>query len=494
MSWFHNLKLASTQIAAFSAVLALTAILGVFAIAQLSALNKQSQLIATSWMPGANAVGRFTTALNEFRTRELQHLTADTPKKRNVLEDKAKATLADMMEARAVADDLGNSPEQRKLIDEVKRQLDLYLAIHAKLFELSRNGKSTEAEELLLGKSLDQFRQVRAAAQEELRFQVEGGRRANETSDTLYASGRMWVIGILLTCVALGMALAARIARIVVQSVKQPSADAPSASPGTTWTGESTSVSQREAERRGRPLSPITVRHEEPDADPNGMAGSAQKVNPQTSFHEALDAALEPFDEADERRLAVRKSRDSRGNRAKIEDALDTVIENLKEAQKRTAVHAERSGRAERADSPEKISGGLEDTASKLDHASRGKVLVADDSDITRKLVIRLLNVLGVTDVLEADDGDEALRLFARHDVEVVLTDWRMPGKSGLELLRDLREQDATVPVIMVTTESEKEHVLQALQAGVSDYLVKPFETDVLRQKLVKFLPALAEA
>lgn len=122
------------------------------------------------------------------------------------------------------------------------------------------------------------------------------------------------------------------------------------------------------------------------------------------------------------------------------------------------------------------------------------KVLVADDSGVMRKIIIRSLNALGVTDVLEAADGNEALQLFDEHDVQIVLTDWNIPGKTGLELLKNLRGQGSDVPIIMVTTEAEKSRVLEALQAGVSDYLMKPFETDMLRQKLAKFLPALAGA
>ena len=67
-----------------------------------------------------------------------------------------------------------------------------------------------------------------------------------------------------------------------------------------------------------------------------------------------------------------------------------------------------------------------------------------------------------------------------------MLTDWNMPNKSGLEVIQEIRQQDANVPIIMVTTEAEKSRVVQAIQAGVSDYLVKPFTADTLREKLEK--------
>lgn len=119
------------------------------------------------------------------------------------------------------------------------------------------------------------------------------------------------------------------------------------------------------------------------------------------------------------------------------------------------------------------------------------KVLVADDSGVMRKIVVRALNSLGVTDVTEAAGGDEALTAFRQGSFQLVLTDWNMPGKTGLDVVREIRGQGSTVPVMMITTESEKARVLEAIQAGVTDYLAKPFEQDTLREKLVKHCGSL---
>ena len=98
------------------------------------------------------------------------------------------------------------------------------------------------------------------------------------------------------------------------------------------------------------------------------------------------------------------------------------------------------------------------------------KVLVADDSGVMRKIIIRALNTLGVNDVVEAADGQQAVDLFPNSKVDLVLTDWNMPGKTGLEVIRAIRTTGATVPIIMVTTEAEKRRVLEAIEAGVTDY------------------------
>ena len=119
-------------------------------------------------------------------------------------------------------------------------------------------------------------------------------------------------------------------------------------------------------------------------------------------------------------------------------------------------------------------------------------VLVADDSGTMRKIIIRSLNAVGITSVVEAADGAQAVALFKPGAFDLVLTDWNMPGKTGLEVIKEIRAQDAKVPVIMITTEAEKQRVLAAIQAGVSDYLVKPFTPETLREKLDKHVAATA--
>lgn len=114
------------------------------------------------------------------------------------------------------------------------------------------------------------------------------------------------------------------------------------------------------------------------------------------------------------------------------------------------------------------------------------RVLVADDSSTMRKIILRSLDEVGVKGVIEAIDGEEALGLFEPGKFDLVLTDWNMPGKSGLEVIQDIRRRDQDVKIFMVGTEADKSRVLEAIQAGVSDYLVKPFTAEMLREKLDK--------
>ena len=114
------------------------------------------------------------------------------------------------------------------------------------------------------------------------------------------------------------------------------------------------------------------------------------------------------------------------------------------------------------------------------------RALVADDSSTMRKIIVRSLEAVGVTGAVEANDGNEALANFKPGGFDLVLTDWNMPGKNGLEVVQGIRAQDKDVKIVMVTTEAEKSRVVQAIEAGVSDYLVKPFTADALKEKLEK--------
>ncbi|MBR9802258.1 MAG: response regulator [Rubinisphaera brasiliensis] len=116
------------------------------------------------------------------------------------------------------------------------------------------------------------------------------------------------------------------------------------------------------------------------------------------------------------------------------------------------------------------------------------KILLVDDSATMRTIQKRCLIKLGVTHVHEAEDGAQALSFFKSNEYDIVFTDWNMPNMDGLELLQAIRAENREIPVIMITTESERSRVVAAVQAGVSDYLVKPFTPDSLRAKLEKWI------
>ncbi|NQT19185.1 MAG: response regulator [Planctomycetes bacterium] len=112
------------------------------------------------------------------------------------------------------------------------------------------------------------------------------------------------------------------------------------------------------------------------------------------------------------------------------------------------------------------------------------KVLLVDDSSTMRRIQKNVLSKSGHTDVIEAADGISAQIKLESGEVDLILLDWNMPNMDGLTFLKTIREQGVSTPVIMVTTEGQKENILTALQSGANSYVVKPFTPDVLTKRI----------
>jgi two-component system, chemotaxis family, chemotaxis protein CheY len=113
------------------------------------------------------------------------------------------------------------------------------------------------------------------------------------------------------------------------------------------------------------------------------------------------------------------------------------------------------------------------------------KFLVVDDSATMRRIVINSLQRIGFQSTVEAEDGADALAKFDA-SIGFVITDWNMPNMNGLDFARALRARPdgRAVPILMVTTRSVREDILAAIEAGVNNYIVKPFTPQVLKEKL----------
>ncbi|MDD1792439.1 chemotaxis response regulator CheY [Enterovibrio makurazakiensis] len=116
------------------------------------------------------------------------------------------------------------------------------------------------------------------------------------------------------------------------------------------------------------------------------------------------------------------------------------------------------------------------------------KILVVDDFSTMRRIVKNLLRDLGFNNTVEADDGLTALPILKKGGIDFVVTDWNMPGMQGIDLLKNIRS-DADLkhlPVLMITAEAKREQIVEAAQAGVNGYIVKPFTAATLKEKLDK--------
>lgn len=116
------------------------------------------------------------------------------------------------------------------------------------------------------------------------------------------------------------------------------------------------------------------------------------------------------------------------------------------------------------------------------------RILVVDDFSTMRKIIKNILRQLGFTNVVEADDGTTGWEVLNRDNIDFIISDWNMPQMTGIDLLRKVRssEEYATTPFLMVTAEAQQENIIEAVQAKVSNYIVKPFTPETLGQKIDK--------
>ena len=124
------------------------------------------------------------------------------------------------------------------------------------------------------------------------------------------------------------------------------------------------------------------------------------------------------------------------------------------------------------------------------------RILIVDDFSTMRRIVKNLLNDLGFTNTAEADDGTTALVELQKAKFDLVVTDWNMPGMPGIDQLKAIRADEslAKIPVLMVTAEAKREQIIEAAQAGVNGYIIKPFTAATLEDKLVKIFERMEKA
>ncbi len=116
------------------------------------------------------------------------------------------------------------------------------------------------------------------------------------------------------------------------------------------------------------------------------------------------------------------------------------------------------------------------------------RVLIVDDFSTMRRIIKNILRQLGFSNIIEADDGTSAWEVLTKDQIDFIISDWNMPQMTGIELLRKVRgsEEFADLPFLMVTAEAQQENIIEAVQAKVSNYIVKPFTAETLGQKINK--------
>ncbi|OGP50529.1 MAG: histidine kinase [Deltaproteobacteria bacterium RBG_13_43_22] len=122
------------------------------------------------------------------------------------------------------------------------------------------------------------------------------------------------------------------------------------------------------------------------------------------------------------------------------------------------------------------------------------KILIVDDFSTMRRIIKNLLKQIGFENIEEAEDGQHAFSKLKNEKYHFIVSDWNMPNMTGIELLQQVRKDPELkgLPFLMVTAESEKDKVVEAIKAGVNNYIVKPFTTEILKEKMEKILEKMA--
>lgn len=120
------------------------------------------------------------------------------------------------------------------------------------------------------------------------------------------------------------------------------------------------------------------------------------------------------------------------------------------------------------------------------------RIMLIDDSKTMRNIQKAVLTQLGHTEIQEACDGQDALSKVGAFKPDLLLVDWNMPNMDGLTFVKTFRQSNRTTPIIMVTTEAEKSRVIEAIKAGVQNYVVKPFTPDLLSQRIQETMSKVA--
>jgi len=121
------------------------------------------------------------------------------------------------------------------------------------------------------------------------------------------------------------------------------------------------------------------------------------------------------------------------------------------------------------------------------------KVMVVDDSSVMRQIIKNNLKQLGfeLSNLLDAEDGEDALQKINQDRIDLVISDWNMPKMTGIDFLKAVRADDSfkELPFLMVTSEADKEKIMEAVQAGVNQYIIKPFNANQLEEKIREIFP-----
>lgn len=204
MRAFLNLRLFSKLMLSFAMVLALCLGLGIFSVIQLAKVNQTSTDLQTNWMPSVRMLLEMKYDVARYRAQEVQHILSTSEADFAKYEKRMGEFQANLKAHSAEYEKLISEPEERAGYAEFNKQWAEYLGMSVQLQKFSRDGQDDEAKALLRGKSSTIFNSASTILEKLAQVNIDGGNKASETGNQLYASARWWIIGIIALCIALG--------------------------------------------------------------------------------------------------------------------------------------------------------------------------------------------------------------------------------------------------------------------------------------------------
>lgn len=217
MQAFYNLKIATKLLLSFLAVLTLTAVLGVFSVMQLTKVNQMSTDLAKNWMPSTQSLLEMKAYMARYRAQEAQHVLANVEAEKIDYEKSMAETWATWQKSKAQYEQLISEPEEKATYPEYSKLLNQYALEHEKIVGLSRQQRDEEAKALIRGESLRLNRELILLTDKLVKLNTDGGTKASEMGDEVYALAKVWVIGLLLGSIGVGLILALWIARMIAR-------------------------------------------------------------------------------------------------------------------------------------------------------------------------------------------------------------------------------------------------------------------------------------
>ncbi|WP_342117501.1 methyl-accepting chemotaxis protein [Pseudoduganella sp. OTU4001] len=220
MNWFYNLKIANKLLLSFTAVLLLTACLGVVSVVQLAKVNDTATDLATNWMPAIKAATELKYGVSRVRSGALQHLLSDDAEGKAGYEKTMAGMIDKIRQDQAAYEALITEPEEQKTYAEFKQLLADYLAHQERVLALSRENRIPEALALMRGDALRVFNEMEAHIGKIVQVNEAGASAANDLGDVTYAASRGWIIALLAGSITLAVTLAFLVARLISRSLQ----------------------------------------------------------------------------------------------------------------------------------------------------------------------------------------------------------------------------------------------------------------------------------